>query len=655
MQNKQIEDAFNSMLRADYIPLKDTVKLGLLADYYVDYYGFLRQIINENDQLIVGRRGTGKTTLLYRALVECMRSWESGGATIAKPRTLAIYLDLNKCQTLGDTEDSNFADFEHVFASELCDAMTAEIGRSWPAILAKPNFFSRLFKSAEERSVQETRRLLSELADVLKSGLPRIVDASGRVETKDVSKTKKNSELSLSTKVSETASVSSGYKGKSETAFEQEMASGYAVTYRLTVADILRVLGDLREAAGISAIFLLIDEFSALNDDLQRRFTTLLKKLVGNHSGVYIKLCAITDKYTLGSALILQRDLFEVSLDLDAFVERSDSLNAAMNDLESLTEKIVTERIKVYAHIAPRNIFEEPTETWRELSRSAMGVPRTLGIVLKQAWNRAESANRRMKKSDIEYGIRYASKAYLNQLMGASKDGAAIPAFVADIWDTLIERAVNERAKVPDHPASHFVVLPKNEGKLKYLTMFFVVHLLTKGRTTKKEKLSRSLYCIDYGICLENNLSFAMDKNVLRQQRFAYDDDLAQFDTYFERESEPSFVCPTCKAVYKESELRIQGKLLTFCVTDRSPLEAYDATALEKRYTEEEIKIIGSIRSSSAEDNLTARQVADDVGCYVQKVAKFGEKLEREGVINRELIEELRKNIYFGSESAMKA
>lgn len=655
MQQKQLEDAFNSMLRADYIPLKDTAKLGLLADYYVDYYGFLRQILNENDQLIVGRRGTGKTTLLYRTLVECMRSWKPDGSTIAKSRTLAIYLDLNKCQALGDTEDSDFADFEHVFASELCDAITAEIGRSWPAILAKPAFFAHLFKSAEERSVQETKRLLSELADVLKSGLPRIVDQSGRVETKDVAKTRKSSELSLSAKISETTSVSSGYKGKSEAAFEQEMAGGYAVTYRLTVADILRVLGDLREAAGMSAIFLLIDEFSALNDDLQRRFTTLLKKLVGNHSGVYIKLCAITDKYTLGSALILQRDLFEVSLDLDAFVERSDSLNAAMNDLESLTERIVTERIKVYAHLSPKNIFEESTEAWRELSRSAMGVPRTLGIVLKQAWSRADAANRRMKKSDIEYGIRYASKAYLNQLLGAAKDGVAIPAYVADIWDTLIERAVNERAKVTDHPASHFVVLPKNEAKLKYLSMFFVVHLLTKGRTTKKERLSRSLYCIDYGICLENNLSFAMDKNVLRQQRFAYDDDLAQFDTYFERESEPNFICPTCKNVYRESELRIQGKLLTFCVIDQSPLRTYDASALEKRYTEEEIKIIGSIRSSSAEDNLTARQVADDVGCYVQKVAKFGEKLERERVINRELVEELKKNIYFGPESAMKA
>jgi len=92
-----VEDAFNSMLRTDYVPLRDLDKLNRLAEYYVDYYGFLRQILSENDQLIVGRRGTGKTTLLYRALVECMRSWDPGTKTVAKPRTLAIYVDLNKC------------------------------------------------------------------------------------------------------------------------------------------------------------------------------------------------------------------------------------------------------------------------------------------------------------------------------------------------------------------------------------------------------------------------------------------------------------------------------------------------------------------------------------------------------------------------------
>ena len=33
---------------------------------------------------------------------------------------------------------------------------------------------------------------------------------------------------------------------------------------------------------------------------------------------------------------------------------------------------------------------------------------------------------------------------------------------------------------------------------------------------------------------MENNLGFATDKNILRQQRFAYDEDLAQFDSLFE-------------------------------------------------------------------------------------------------------------------------
>ena len=65
------------------------------------------------------------------------------------------------------------------------------------------------------------------------------------------------------------------------------------------------------------------------------------------------------------------------------------------------------------------------------------------------------------------------------------------------------------------------------------------------------------------------------------------------------------------------------------------------------QFTEEEIKIVGAIRSSSEEDELLARHVADDVGCYVQKVAKFGEKLERENIIKRKMKD---KYIYFGDD-----
>src|SRR5437763_701124 len=95
-EEQKISEAFSSMLRADYIALSDIEKLKLLSIYYVDTLGFLDQILSENDQLIVGRRGTGKTTLLYRAFVECMDSWDRSTDNASR-RKLGIYIDLSKC------------------------------------------------------------------------------------------------------------------------------------------------------------------------------------------------------------------------------------------------------------------------------------------------------------------------------------------------------------------------------------------------------------------------------------------------------------------------------------------------------------------------------------------------------------------------------
>jgi hypothetical protein len=276
-----------------------------------------------------------------------------------------------------------------------------------------------------------------------------------------------------------------------------------------------------------------------------------------------------------------------------------------------------------------------------------MGVPRTLGIVLQQAWHNCLRHEQRIRKTDVEYGISYASQAYMNQLTGASKGGIAIPAHVLDLWEALLDRATQERAK-EKKPASHFMVLPKHEEALKYLNMFFLLHLMTKGRTSKKDTASRSLYSFDYGVCLERNLDFTTDKNVIRQQRFVYDDVIEPFMKYYSRDSEPTLQCPTCGKTYKESELQVAGTTLTFCPKDKADLMSLVQLVGAAEYTEEEIKIIGAIRSASKGDALIARRIADDVGCYVQKVAKFGEKLDKNNVVDREKDEAADKYIYFG-------
>jgi hypothetical protein len=647
MQLTDVEDAINSMLRTDYIPLTDNEKLGRLRHYYVDYMGYLSQILSESDQLIVGRRGTGKTTLLYRAFVECMCSWDPRQASLAKPRTLGLYLDLSKCQPLTEAEQ-DFNQFEHTFVSALCDALQEEMTRSWPALKSDPTLFQRLFNSAENKRATEVRELIRKLVSVLQTGIPRIAELAVPVAMKRTKRSRREKGLTL--EHSGPSLTVGGHVGDDrELAFEEEMH--IAVGTQLTIADILRLIGQIRQAAGMPCILLFVDEFSSLPESQQRRFTTLLKRIMGTHNGLFVKLCAITDNYTLGSGIILQRDLFELSLDLDAFVERSGSLNTAMNGLSTLTEQIISQRLKAYLGIEPKMLFDNPEQAWRELGRSAMGVPRTLGIVLKSAWGRARAAQRnKISRRDIEHGISAASKAYLNQLLGASRDGLAIPRFVSEMWDALITRALAERTK-GEGDASHFMALVKNQERLKWLTMFFVIHLLTEGRTTKKEKITRNLYCFDYGICLENNLGFAGDKNVIRQQRFAYDEELAAFDRYFQDTEEKVYMCPMCKQAYNESDLVVAGKRLTFCPNDKSDLQEQ---ILDKRrsYTEEEIKIVGAIRSAEQDDELVARDVADDVGCYVQKVAKFGAKLDREGLISRERAVHLNKHIYYKGNEA---
>lgn len=651
----KIAEAFNSMLRTDYISLNDTDKLSRLSTYYVDHFGLLPEILSDTDQLIVGRRGTGKTTLLYRALVGCMESWKKDypSSLLPNERTLGIYVDLSKCQYIDDVADTDFAAFEHAFVSEVCDAITDQLTRFWPALNQQPGYFSRLFRAAETNQVAEVRGILDRIAQLLKEGLPRVIDRSATVQEKEASSSTvlRSSEFNAGFS-SEEAILGAKEKDGIQESLSNERSYSTRTSYRLTIADVLRLLGELREKANLSATYLLIDEFSALSTELQRRFSTLLKKLLGSHSGVFIKLCAITDKYTLGSSVILQRDLFEISLDLDAFVERSGTLNEAMEGLRDFTEEIVRSRLAAYGCPDPNEIFDDPDDVWNILSRSAMGVPRTLGIVLKQAFNRSRQGKRvssRVRKSDIGYGVKYASTTYLNQMLGAARDGVAIPAFHADMWVGILDRAQSEKSKVPDAAASHFLILAKNERMLIVLNMFFLVHLLTKGRTTKKERSTRNLYCFDFGVCEENNLGYTTDKNVIRQQRFAYDDVLAKYEKYFGITAETTFTCPTCGATYAESELFAAGIRMTFCPRDKTDLILQSGQGSGDQYTEEETKIIGTIRSATRDDRLMARQVADDVGCYVQKVAKFGEKLEKGGLAYRERDAAEGKLIYFSN------
>jgi hypothetical protein len=97
-QKQKLRDAFDSILRADYITLDKIEELDILAEYYIDYFGILQGILQKQDNFISGRRGTGKTTNILRAYYECLKTispkLKDKDSVLGDTKILPIFIDL---------------------------------------------------------------------------------------------------------------------------------------------------------------------------------------------------------------------------------------------------------------------------------------------------------------------------------------------------------------------------------------------------------------------------------------------------------------------------------------------------------------------------------------------------------------------------------
>ena len=61
--------------------------------------------------------------------------------------------------------------------------------------------------------------------------------------------------------------------------------------------------------------------------------------------------------------------------------------------------------------------------------------------------------------NEINVGIRETRKIYFRQFQGAIAK-KVIPGFYMDMWNSLLKRALDEKAKNSNRPASHFMIDP---------------------------------------------------------------------------------------------------------------------------------------------------------------------------------------------------
>lgn len=632
-QISNIRKAFQSILRADYISISDIEQLKLLDEYYVDYFKNLAKTLQMQDSYINGRRGSGKTVLLMRAYYECLKTVspkvKDNSDILQSEKILPIYIDLSQCKDIFGEETD--ALLEKNFVLKLVD----EFKRQLKTIFEEHSFKFLSKNFSELNEFEQIKAMLTE--GVLLQRQKNDIVISESYEQKDSLNGKLNA---FKPEVSAECADTTTYH---HTAKIQEKRG-------ISVQNFLSFLGAIRRESKLDAIYVFIDEFSDLTENEQEKFSILLKKLLGSKNNIFFKVGTITDRFYFGESIIVGRDIYPISLDLNDFVERYGGITVASKELQRFTQTLVEKRLETYTDdISIKDLFgENKEEIFSRISREAMGVPRTIGLILQVALAQVETRTGSLTilLSDVNVGIRETRKTYFKQFQGAVQK-RVIPGFYMDMWNSLLGRALDEKKRVPNRPASHFMVDPVRKKHLNVLCENFIVHCLEDSRASKYGG-NYVLFAIDYDICNDNNIAYADDKDEFTAARFIYDGVLQKFDGYFLKDKIKSYRCPDCNKIYEESDVAMMKKKKRCfdCDCELEEIIHRDTPISEGNYTEVEVKILGIIATLNEEDAMSASQIGEAVGCNYQKVSNWCSKvLQKQNLIS--VTHKNGKNYYY--------
>ena len=630
---QNLRNAFDSILRADYITLDQIHELENLEDYFVDFFGIMQSLLQKQDNFIAGRRGTGKTTNLLRAYYECLKTispkLKDKKSVFNQEKVLPIYIDLSTCNDLFDSED-NLQLIEIHFIRQIIESLKRQLE------LMFDDKFLLLFKK-ENPALED----LEFIEKVLIEGIALRNESSTNISTKltNSEQIEINSKLSL-------ANPEVGGKFGINNALET--GQSYSQLRGINVQDFLNRINDIKKKAKIDNIFIFIDEYSDLSTRSQQKFAGLLKTFLGSRMGMFFKIGVITDRYDFGEKIIIGRDIFPIPLNFNDYVDRYGGAIAAIKKMQEFVEHLVIKRISIFCNnVSFQDVFKATKEViFSRITKEAIGVPRTIGIILQQAFIQAQtnSHDKKIGLAELNYGISAARKTYQRQFEGSIKR-KLLPGFYMDMWNAIINKAISEKNKHPDRPASHILIDPIRKEYLNILCENFHLHFLSENIASKGGG-NYNLYSIDFDICNEYSIKYAEEKDEYTAIRFIYDNVIREFDPYFTKEKSKSYRCPKCNRIYEETE--VLKSRVKRCFEDDEVLEEIvhmDLPKTEGNYAEVEIKILGQISSLTKAEAMNAREIADAVGCTIQKVSLWGSRvLAKKGLIN---IEQRDKNYYY--------
>ena len=662
----------------------------LIEDLYVDPLpenGVLKKILAPNTTFLIGRKGTGKSTIFQRLQYELINT----------PTKTSAYVDI---KTL----------FEQCQVDEGLLQRVSQLGVALPrpaierlvlyraflkAVIGEIK--SELLKRVNSSLLQRVRESITGSISELFEGLDALIEQADSDRFVSVlgiklATTKESSSDSYSQtkargiagKLSDTPEISVEAKDSDTNSAREDNSEVYRdVLMRVFgITELITQLRALLGKIGVKHLYVLIDDFSELPRDAMQIVVDVLLAPLNNNSDELIKfkIAAYPGRVEYGDIDPTKVD--EIYLDLYKLYGSSD-VGAMERSATEFTKRLIETRLQFYCGEYPGIFFDKGAEDiWRTSFFASMANPRIVGHLLTYLYDthvvyhetigiRAiNAAAQRYYEEKVEPF--FARGKFVQTTF---KERSSIFA-LKSLLEAVVRRAKELRThrsavmeKIPGRPpTSHFHVLLELEPWLSTLELnFFVTKYFEMSDRDGKKVV---VFALNYGLCQKYTIAFGRPQGEREFRLYFVErifDDSGMLRQFLREQQE--IRCDKCGEEFPLDQLdalKLYGMRCPRCdggicqVSARTPLTEEQKKTVDQALLLPKIdfEILQTLRTEHKQ--LRAGEIAGELDCSHQLIGRRNRQLVEKGLVDRSEIEPGRplfsitdqaEEVYFGEDA----
>lgn len=685
--------AADSLKRFKRAEIKDEQERSLIETLYTDLLPenqVFKMILSDNTTFLVGRKGTGKSTIILRLESEYRK----------KDDYLPCYIDT---KTVFESTKSEYQNLDYLkgripegalgkylversFIQSILKAIVKELDTR------ADTYLSKLAKAVGLSKTNNVKERVSKLLEKIDNNehlksieLPVInefVSSISAAEENETSTSKGYNE-SLSFGL-DSKGLAANVKGgsssrKSDHAKQVETWEKKFSGALLKVFQIKEVIEEVREILTILKIkklVIFLDDFSEVDEITIKNFVDVVLAPLNNWGDEFIcfKVAAYPNRLHFGD---IDKGKVDV-IDLDFYNLYS---NYDKNTMESLsldfTKRLVNTRIKYFSTQPVDSYFDISSsmtiDDYMELLfKCSMNVPRIIGYLLFYCHQTHISIGRKITRTAIEG----AAKKYYEKVISSFFDIATnsllsfdekvselqqrnlLNVFVnqlKDIRKQIITGELSSSVYQSDRTnpyTSHFNFSPGLERFVRTLELNFFISKYSEMSDRDGKKVS--VYCLNYGLTLLENMRWGKPigsefRKYFIARPFGFD---GIFEVFLKESKHIQCVNPECGKIYPYEQLPFLEFNKMRCNECQSEVKVRSVSDDIKRELDkiDKSKLLPSIELglmhelNSSNEKMYARDLSEELDISSYLIARRAKKLDEEkGLIDRDRTEQLIK------------